>query len=131
MKAPIRYVLGFALAAVACCSAWSQESANRTELRRAELAQHPDMELVMSMVEYKPGELLPRHFHHGLEAVYVVQGTLVQAGEKPPVELKTGAPLLNLTGVPHGGIRIVGDQSLKMFTVHVVEKGKPLNELVK
>ena len=130
MKTPARYVLAFALAAASCGGAWSQESTNRTELRRAELAQHPDMELVMSMVEYKSGELLPRHFHHGLEAVYVVQGTLVQAGDKPPVELKTGAALLNLTAVPHGGLRIVGDQSLKMFTVHVVEKGKPLNELV-
>jgi len=29
------------------------------------------------------------------------------------------------------GFKIVGDKSLKLFTVHVVDKGKPLYEMVK
>jgi len=38
---------------------------------------------------------------------------------------------LNLRDVPHGGFKIVGDQSLKVLTVHVVDKGKPLYDTVK
>jgi hypothetical protein len=30
--------------------------------------------------------------------------------------------------VPHGGFKVVGDRSLKMLNVFVVDKGKPLTE---
>jgi hypothetical protein len=33
---------------------------------------------------------------------------------------------LNLRDVNHAGFRVVGDTSLKLFTVHIVDKGKPL-----
>ena len=31
---------------------------------------------------------------------------------------------------PHGGFKVVGDAPLKVLTVHIVDKGKPLVELV-
>lgn len=40
--------------------------------------------------------------------------------------LATGTTVLNLRDVKHGGYKIVGDTSLKLFTVHIVDKGKPL-----
>ena len=64
--------------------------------------------------------------HHGVEAAYVVQGASVQVPGKEPMTLPTGATVLNLRDVKHGGFRVVGDTSLKLFTVHVVDKGKPL-----
>ncbi|MFC6519202.1 hypothetical protein ACFQAT_04825 [Undibacterium arcticum] len=45
--------------------------------------------------------------------------------------LETGTPILNLRDVPHGGFKVIGDGSLKLFTVHVVDKDKPLYDYVK
>ena len=42
--------------------------------------------------------------------------------------METGAVVMNLRDVPHGGFRVVGQQPLELFTVHVVDKGKPRYE---
>jgi quercetin dioxygenase-like cupin family protein len=84
------------------------------------------MEVIASVAEYKRGDRIDTHLHHGIEAAYVLQGTTVQAGSNPPMMLPTGATLLNLRDVKHGGFAVAGDTPLKLFTVHVVDKGKPL-----
>ena len=56
---------------------------------------------------------------------------MLQAPGKDPVELKTGTPNINLRDVPHAGWKVVGDRSIKILTVHVVDKGKPLYDWVK
>ncbi len=89
------------------------------------------MEVISSISEYKPGEELGRHFHHGIETGYVLQGATVQSPGKEPMMIPTGAPIMNLRDVPHGGFRVVGDMSLKLFTVHIVDKGRPLYDWVK
>ena len=66
-----------------------------------------------------------------IEAAYVVQGASVQSPGKDPMPLPTGATLLNLRDVKHGGFKVVGDTSLKLFTVHIVDKGKPLYDYSK
>ena len=105
---------------------WAQDSANRKEIRRVDLSGAPGMEVIASTGEYKKGESIDLHFHHGIEAAYVVQGASVQSPGKEPVTLPTGASLLNLRDVKHGGFVVVGDIPLKLFTVHIVDKGKPL-----
>ncbi len=105
-----------------------QDPAARVELRRADVSGAPGMESISSISVYQPGEDLPRHYHHGLEMVYVIQGAMVQPPGKEPQMLPTGANLLNLRDVPHAGFRVVGDQPLKLFIVHIVDKGKPLYE---
>lgn len=102
------------------------DSAQRVEQKRADLSGAPNMEVIVSTAEYKPGEEIARHFHHGLEAAYVVQGATVQVVGKDELKLTTGASLLNLRDVKHGGFKVVGDSSLKLFTVHIVDKGAPL-----
>jgi hypothetical protein len=102
------------------------DSPQRVEQKRADLSGAPGMEVIASIAEYKPGEGIELHFHHGIEAAYVVQGAQVQAPGKDPAPLPTGASLLNLRDVRHGGFKIVGDTPLKLFTVHIVDKGKPL-----
>jgi len=108
-----------------------QDSAGRSELKRTDLAGAPGMEVISSVSEYKPGEELPRHFHHGVEMVYVLQGSLTQAPGKDPVMLAMGPALTFLRDVPHADFKVVGDQSLKLLNVHAVDKGKPLYEWVK
>ena len=87
--------------------------------------------MIASVAEYKPGESLDAHFHHGVEAAYVLQGATVQAAGKPPMPLASGATMMNLRDVKHGGFKVVGDTALKLFTVHVVDKNAPLYDWVK
>ncbi|MBP6224834.1 MAG: cupin domain-containing protein [Rhizobacter sp.] len=104
------------------------DSPQRVEHKRGDLAGAPDMEVIVSTAEYKPGESIDLHLHHGAEAVYVIQGAKVQAPGKDATQIPTGVSLLNQRDVKHAGFTIVGDASLKLFTVHVVDKGKPLYE---
>ena len=107
------------------------DSRQRVEQKRADLSGAPGMEVIASIGEYKNGETIDLHIHHGIEAAYVVQGSTVQIPGKDPMPLPTGASLLNLRDVKHGGFKVVSDTPLKLFTVHIVDKGKPLYDYSK
>jgi quercetin dioxygenase-like cupin family protein len=102
------------------------DSSNRTELKRVDLNGNPNMEVICSIVEFKPGDVAPRHFHHGVEAAYILQGAMIQEPGKEPHLLATGTNLINLRDVYHAGFKVVGDQTLRIYTVHIVDKGAPL-----
>ena len=124
----MRTSIAFAAGALALCTAaWAlaQEPAGRTELKRADL-DGGTMEVISSLAEFKPGEEVFRHSHPGIESGYVLQGAMVQFPGKEPVMMKAGTPIFNLRDAPHAGYTVVGDQSLKIYTVHIVDKGKPL-----
>lgn len=109
-------------------TASAADTAGRKELSRADLTGAPGMEVVTSIVEYKTGETLPRHLHHGIESAYVIQGASLQQPGKPARAVPAGASLLNLRDVVHGGDLVTGETALKLYTVHIVDKGKPLYE---
>jgi quercetin dioxygenase-like cupin family protein len=102
------------------------DSPQRVEIKRVDLDRAPGIEVVVSTAEYKPGETLPTHFHHGLEVAYILQGATVQVPGQPPRALPTGASVLNQRGIRHAGFTVVGETSLKLFTVHIFNKGVPL-----
>jgi quercetin dioxygenase-like cupin family protein len=106
------------------------DSPQRVEQKRTDLTGAPGMEVIASVAEYKPGDRIDAHLHHGVEMAYVVQGARVQLPGKDPMTLATGTTLMNLRDVKHAGFTIVGDTSLKLFTVHVVDKGAPLYDYV-
>jgi quercetin dioxygenase-like cupin family protein len=106
--------------------AQAQDSPQRKELKRTDLGGSTNMEVILSTAEYKPGEFIPRHIHHGVEAFYVVQGATVETPDGKQIQLPTGAGNMNLRDVPHAGFKVVGDMPLKLVTVHIVDKGKPL-----
>lgn len=107
------------------------DSPQRKEQKRADLSGAPGMEVISSIAEYQPGETIDLHLHHGIEAFYVVQGAQIQFQGKEPTLLATGAALMNLRDVKHGGFKVVGDTPLKLFTVHVVDKSQPLYDYLK
>lgn len=122
----------FALgAATALVAQTLTDSPQRVEKQRADLAGAPGFEVIASTGEYKRGDSIGLHVHHGIEAAYVIQGATIQLPGKDPVVLATGTSLMNLRDVRHGGFTIVGDTPLKLFTVHVVEKGQPLYDYAK
>ena len=111
--------------------AHAQEGMKRTILNRADLSGAPGMEIISSILVVQPGTTIPRHFHNGIETGRVLKGGMIQNPGKEPQMLKTGAPIFNLRGVMHAGFKVVGDKALKLYTVHVVDKGKPLFDGVK
>jgi quercetin dioxygenase-like cupin family protein len=119
-----------AIAAVAISSlAYAEDLSpkNRVELKRADLsAPGANMEVVLSVTEYQPGDFLPRHIHHGEEAFYVIQGATFETPEGKQLELKSGTGSINMRDMPHAGFKVVGNSPFKIVTVHIVDKGKPL-----
>jgi quercetin dioxygenase-like cupin family protein len=111
-------------------SAQAQNTTVRTELKRADLT-GKDMDVIVTVVEVPPGETLARHIHPGEEAVYVLEGATLGLPDGTQRPFPTGAVTINTRDVPHAGFKIVGDKTLKMLTVHIVDKGKPVIEFVK
>jgi quercetin dioxygenase-like cupin family protein len=127
------WVAGVALFGAGLCSGLMAQSgrpdpnaAFRTEQKRLDLDGAPGMEVIASLIEIKPGENSKVHFHHGIEVAYVLQGAMTQAPGKEPTLNATGGTLLNLRDIRHGEFKVVGDKSLRLFAVHIVDKGKPL-----
>ena len=110
--------------------ALAEGSGNRNEFKRVDLLGSSNMEVISSVSEYKPGESLDRHFHHGIESGYFIQGGKIQYLDGELITIPTGAPLMNERDVPHGGFKVVGDTSIKIYTVHIVDKGKQLYDWV-
>ena len=61
----------------------------------------------------------------------MIEGGMVQSPDKPAIAVQTGAPGMNLRDVLHAGFTVVGDKTIKFFTVHIVDKGKPLYDMSK
>jgi quercetin dioxygenase-like cupin family protein len=71
------------------------------------------------------GVCADRHTHPGLETSYVLEGEMLLKVEgKPDQRLKAGEPFQIPAGAPH--IPCATTSALKILTVHIVEKGKPL-----
>jgi quercetin dioxygenase-like cupin family protein len=109
-------------------SAAAGQEVKRTELGRAPVSGDEGREIIMQLVEIPPGATSRRHFHNGEEAYYVLEGALAQVQGQAPKERPTGERGLNRRGVPHAGYTVVGDRTLKILSVYVVDKGKPLQE---
>ena len=119
--AVIAVAAGLAVAGLAL----AQDSPQRKEMKRADLT-GTNMEVILSTAEYKPGETIARHIHHGEEAFYVLEGATVETPDGKQIQLATGSGSINKRDVPHAGFKVVGDKPLKLLTVHIVDKGAPL-----
>jgi quercetin dioxygenase-like cupin family protein len=82
-------------------------------------------------VEFAPGSSFPRHRHPGEEIIYVLEGTIeYDIDGKAPLTLKAGDVLFVPYGVVHAA-KNVGSTRASELGTYVVEKGKPLTEIVK
>jgi quercetin dioxygenase-like cupin family protein len=101
-----------------------------TELKRGDLT-GTNMEIVVGIYEIPPGASIPLHTHPGEEAYYVIEGGKITLPDGKEVTVPDGAADINVRDVPHAGIKVVGDKPIKLLTVHIVDKGKPMMVLVK
>ena len=107
-----------------------QPGVSRTDLQRHDLSV-PGREVIQARVELDPGVAFGKHWHPGEEIVYVLEGSLEYEVEgKPPMTLKAGEVLFIPAGTIHAA-RNVGSGNAAEIATYVVEKGKPLVELVK
>ncbi len=105
--------------------AWSQEVKRRV-ISKADLT-GTDKEIVVTETEVPPGATSPRHTHPGEEAFYVLQGAMTEVPGQAPSMRETGSGGINAREVPHAGYKVVGDKSLKLINVYIIDKGKPLS----
>jgi quercetin dioxygenase-like cupin family protein len=96
-----------------------------------DLDSRSSMEVVSGVEEYKQGEKIPAHFHHGIETIYVIQGTSVKTDTGEIRQIPTGAQIVNLRDVMHAGYTVTGETSFKFYAVRIVDKGKPLFDSTK
>jgi quercetin dioxygenase-like cupin family protein len=103
---------------------------NRIELQRHDLGV-PGREVIQQRIEFEPGATFGRHRHPGEEIIYVTDGALeYQIDGAPPVTLRAGEVLFIPAGTIHSA-RNVGSQNGAELATYVVEKGKPLLEIMK
>ena len=112
-------------------AAWAQRPGiTRTDLQRHDLSA-PGREVVQVRVDFTPGAKVGKHSHPGEEIVYVIEGRLeYQVGSEPPVTLEAGEVLFIPARAVHSA-RNVGRGNGAELATYVVEKGKPLLEIVK
>ena len=102
----------------------------RTELQRHDLGV-PGREVVQVRVELDPGVEFGRHTHPGEEVINVLEGSFeYQVEGRPPVTLEAGGVLFIPAGTVHAA-KNVGKVNAAELATYIVEKGKPLVEMVK
>ena len=101
----------------------------RTDLQRHDLS-IKGREVLQARVDLAPGSSFPRHKHPGEEIIYVLTGTIEYEVAGKWVTVKAGDVLFIPDGVVHAA-RNTGKEPAAELATYVVEKGKPLVELVK
>jgi quercetin dioxygenase-like cupin family protein len=124
----IAFVLGLGVDHAAF--ARQQPGIKRTILQRQDDPGSPKYEAVMGISEIPPGGTSGKHRHPGIELAYVLDGAveLVHEG-KPPVTVKAGEATMNTLGGIHTATNR-GTVPVKILTVYIVEKGKPMAETI-
>ncbi len=121
-----KLLLGLSVVAFACAgAAFAQQAAiKRTPLQKAEF---PDGYVSVSgIAEVPAGAFAGRHTHPGVELSYVLEGEIDLIVEgKPDQHLKPGDSYQMAPGVAHD-VKVTGDKPLKLLSVYVVDKTKPL-----
>ena len=102
----------------------------RTDLQRHDLSV-PGREVIQNRVDISPDAPPVRHKHPGEEIIYVLEGTLEYSIDgREPASFNAGEVLLIPPETVHS-VRNVGSGNAGELATYVVEKGKPLVELVK
>ena len=124
-----RHVGSLALALMISTTAHAQ-TGKLTELARSDLA-GTNMEIVVNLFEQPPGGVGALHTHPGTEVYYVIDGGTAETPDGKPIELEPNTAQIVERDIPHGGLKITGNKTLKLLTIHIIDKGKPMTVLVK
>ncbi len=102
------------------------EPIKRTVLLKTGLAGIDGREAVVGLAEVAPRGATGRHYHHGDELGYVLEGTAVLEVEgQGPAALKAGDTYHVEAMRPHNA-KVTGTIPAKVLAIWIVEKGPPL-----
>lgn len=119
-----RFLVSTLLAATSLAQAQPAEPVKRTPLQKVELADGKSM-AILTLIEVAPHAVIGRHTHHGVEMVYVIEGSIsLDLDGQPSRMLKAGDSAVNPAGVAHGGK--AGPDGARLTGTFVVEKDMPL-----
>jgi quercetin dioxygenase-like cupin family protein len=102
----------------------------RTEPQRHDLSA-PGREVVQVRVDLDPGDVSPKHRHPGEEVIYVLQGAIEYQVEGQPTRVYKAGDVLMIPARAVHTARNVGSAGAAELATYIVEKDKPLVELVK
>ena len=121
-----KILIALSIVALTCAgTALAQQAAiKRTPLQKAEFPE--GFVSVSAIAEVPAGGAAGRHSHPGVELGYIMEGEadLILDGQ-PAQHLKAGDSYQVATGVIHDA-KVSGDKPLKVLTVYIVDKTKPL-----
>ena len=104
----------------------AQQGITRTPLGTTDFP--PGYQTITQFSQMAAGICAERHSHPGIETGYVMEGDVVLKIEgRPDQHFKAGDQIPVPLGVPHLPCTTGGT---KIFTVHIVEKGKPFATVV-
>jgi quercetin dioxygenase-like cupin family protein len=102
------------------------EGIKRTLLVKTDLAGIEGREATMGLAEVAPGVAAGRHYHHGDELGYVLEGTAVLEVEgQAPLILK-GGDIYHIEANRVHDAKNTGTTPVKVLAIYIVEKGQPL-----
>jgi quercetin dioxygenase-like cupin family protein len=85
------------------------------------------MEVIIADLSIAPGAYVPKHAHHGSERLVVIEGGPVTLADGVAADFAPGMTRHFERGIVHAGITNSGDAPIRLITVHIVDKGQPLN----
>ena len=103
----------------------------RSMLLTAPIAANPGYEATIGTVTVPPGAASPKHSHPGDEIGIMLEGeSVVEIDGASPAKFTVGQAFHIPAGKPHVA-RSTGTVPAKVVSIWIVEKGKPLQEIVK
>ena len=106
--------------------------AQRTILETHDLSGAPNQQVIVGTVTLPAGAAVGWHTHDGDETGYVISGHLVlKTRGKPDQALKAGDHFFNPRGAVHSLLAAPGTDGGTEVSNWIVDKGKPLAQMVK
>ncbi len=103
-----------------------EKSVTMTPVLNQAITMSGDQEVVMIMVDMKPGAIIPKHYHPGHVFGYVLEGTMtLEYDDKAPLTLKAGETFYE---IPNQNMIMSEKSSLqtgKMLVMMILPKGQP------
>ena len=100
-----------------------------TELHRVDVADAPDLEIVMGIIERTGESAGAKHYHPGGEFGFVLEGAVgITTGSHPSVSLEAGASFYQPPGEWH--VVNTSTEGAKTLVFRVLKKGQPMTVAV-
>ena len=101
-----------------------------TNLVKIDLTGVPNKQVIANIYDVPAGAMVPLHFHHGDEFHLVLSGEWAAEVQGKPIHpMKAGDSQFVEREHSHGG-KVVGNAPMKLLGLMIVDKDKPLTEIV-